>query len=271
MVRRILILLLTLSLCLLCACTTDPQTDEQTTGPETTLSDTMSPESSAPLSTKEVPVGNTETEPPSTTERVFSYSIYYSLSADTPFYEYYMILDGDGSYPVWLQECTACIFDDPRDINPLYLFYEGFSDVKTDWSDLSDEGHSFLVESGFDDHHSLQTLPAQMVEAAMQETLGISLSDINGDLPEQWVYLEETDCYYTNHGDTLRQYIEISDVQETEDGLLQIYYHFRSKTGGAVMQGDTFIDAGNSELVITLRPMEDGSYQAVSNQFVPTE
>lgn len=234
MKRTALLLALVLSLGLLCACAETP--------PPATTAPSVPQETTRPTETAPVLLCPGK-------ETVEDFSEYYTLLEDT--------------YPEtnWLRCAMGCVFAAPEEIDLNYLFYGGFGDGS--WDRVSAESEAYLIEQGFWREMDLQPMPAEGLDAVLQAAFGISLSDTT--IPEEWGYLEEEGLYCSNHNDAYGGVGPFTITAVRDDGsTVEIAYttdtyYYNTAT-------DVFLDS--AELVLTLKRLEDGTIQAVSNVIV---
>lgn len=214
---------------LLCACTQTPA-----------ATSTMPPETTLPVETTTVP---------ETTDNVI-----------TDFSDYYTLLESDLPERNWLYHAMGCTFTRPEEVDLYYMFYLGID--AGSWNDLSEESQQSLVEQGLMMEFDLQLMPAQTLDAIVQSTFGIPLSDMT--IPEDWGYAEAEDTYCSNHSDAyIPGNFTITAVTDSGD-TIQIWYTI----------DDYYYDTTTEEflinpsLLLTLHRQADGSINAVSNVVV---
>ena len=235
-----LTLLLALILCLSACAEIPPPADTapprpvETTGP---VESTQPPETTNP---------SENTSPPETTTPAADFSEYAAL---VDFAEH--------PETNWLRNAMGCVFTTPEEIDLEFLFYAGFRDGS--WDKLSAESEAALIEQGFWRDMDLQPMPVSKIEAVLNTTFGISLSDCT--IPDGWGYVEKEDMYCSNHNDAyFLENFTITDVED--DGTtVRIHYHvegyfYNTATGG-------FLD--DVDMTLTLARQEDGSIRAQSN------
>ena len=156
----------------------------------------------------------------------------------------------------WLWNALGCTFESPEQIDLYYLFYGSFNNYS--WDAISAESEAYLIEQGFVREFGMQARPAAELDAVLQSTFGISLSDVA--IPADWIYLEKEDMYCTNHNDTYGIVDYTVTAVEDDGKTIVIHYtvpehHFDPATGSQV----------SADFVITLKRTESGTIQAVSN------
>lgn len=206
------------------------------------------PADTAPPRPAETTAPAETTQPPETTSPVVSDS----------FDEWYALLDfAEHPETNWLRSAMGCVFTTPDEIDLEFLFYAGFRDGS--WDKLSPESEAALIEQGFWREMDLQPMPVSKIEAVLNSTFGISLSDCT--IPEGWGYVEKEDMYCSNHNDAyFLENFTITDVEEDAE-TVRIHYHvegyfYNTATGG-------FLD--DVDMTLTLERQADGSFRAQSN------
>lgn len=232
MKRTALFLALALVISLLCGCVVTPP--PATTAP---------PRPSVPVETT-TPVKTTA--PPETNEP----------AAVEPFAEYEALLAYTHPEHNWLWNALGCTFESPEQIDLYYLFYGSFNNYS--WDAISAESEAYLIEQGFVREFGMQARPAAELDAVLQSTFGISLSDVT--IPADWIYLEKEDMYCTNHNDAYGVVGHTITAVEDDGKTIVIHYtvpdhHFDPATGSQV----------SADFVITLNRTKNGTVQAVSN------
>ena len=192
------------------------------------------------------------TLPPETTEPAVS----------VPFAEYEALLAYTHPEHNWLWNTLGCTFESPEQIDLYYLFYGSFNNYS--WDAISAESEAYLIEQGFVREFGMQARPASELDAVLQSTFGISLSDVT--IPADWIYLEKEDMYCSNHNDAYGIVDYTITAVEDDGESIVIHYtvpdHFYDPSTGNM-------ESAEFEHILTLRHTEEGTIQAVSN--VPTE
>ena len=211
--------------------------------------DTAPPQTTAPVETT-VPIETTL--PPETSEPVVA----------DPFAYYYALLEYTYPETNWLRNAMGCVFTTPEEIDLEFLFYAGFRDGS--WDKLSAESEAALIEQGFWRDMDLQPMPVSKIEAVLNSTFGISLSDCT--IPDGWCYAEKEDMYCSNHNDAYDIWEYTITAVEDDGESIVIHYtvpnHFYDPSTGNM-------ESAEFEHILTLRRTEEGTIQAASN--VPAE
>ena len=117
-----------------------------------------------------------------------------------------------------------CVFENPEDLDLNLYFWTHFV-LKDDWEDFTEDEASYLIAHGLNREHDAQKRPAEMLDAVLQVYFGQPLSAF--PLPSNWIYYEETDCYYTTGTSPLiRHQFEVTEIEHAENGTVMVYYQF---------------------------------------------
>lgn len=182
--------------------------------------------------------------------------------------KYQNLLAWDYNPGYW--RALGVVFESPQDAPLYFLFYNGASLPSTgSWADLDAAQRDFLLGQGFLTEMDLQILPAEAVEAVLQRLFGVGLADVT--IPAEWVYNPDTDCYYTNHNDAWLGTGTVTGYQQMPDGTVKLYYIADCVYDDPALPGSCDFEAGeyyfDAEMILTLRPMDDGRWQILSNVF----
>lgn len=155
----------------------------------------------------------------------------------------------------WYLAAMGSVFGQPAEMDLGLVFYGGFNPGDSGWDGFTSEEASYLLEQGFYRNMSAQKMPAEQLDEILNTYFGISLYDVN--IPVDWVYYPETDCYYSNHNDAyLVHGFTVMDVKETEDGLIEVHYcvdplhgAFDPATGWPVIYGILTLRSNSGTLI----------------------
>ena len=172
------------------------------------------------------------------------------------FSQYEALLDISAN-PNWLVRSLGCLYEHPWKLDLYYLFYLGVGHPGS-WNDISEESRRKLVNEGFLEEFDLQIMPVEKLEAALQDTFGVSLSSV--DIPEEWCYIEAEDAYCSNHSDAYFPGVPI--ITSVEDNGTHITIHYTME-GYWIPGSETFLD--KADLILSLIRNDDGTIHAVSN------
>ena len=100
--------------------------------------------------------------------------------------------------------------------------------------------------------------PIEDLEAALQVTFGISLSEVS--IPEDWGYIERENAYCSNHSDAYIIGPIIITAVTDSGGTIEIAYTVASYYNTATGE---FLES--ADLPLTLQRQADGTVRAVSN------
>ena len=174
----------------------------------------------------------------------------------TDFSEYVDLLDISAD-PNWLARSLGCLYEHPWKLDLYYLFYLGVGHPGS-WNDISEESRLKLVNEGFLEEFDLQIMPVEKLEAALQDTFGVSLSSV--DIPEEWGYIEAENAYCSNHSDAYFPGVPV--ITSVEDDGTHITIHYTME-GYWIPGSDAFLD--KADLILSLIRNDDGTIHAVSN------
>ena len=172
------------------------------------------------------------------------------------FSQYEALLDISAN-PNWLARSLGCLYEHPWKLDLYYLFYLGVGHPGS-WNDISEESRRKLVNEGFLEEFDLQIMPVEKLEAALQDTFGVSLSSV--DIPEDWCYIEAEDAYCSNHSDAYFPGVPV--ITSVEDDGTHITIHYTME-GYWIPGSDAFLD--KADLILSLIRNDDGTIHAVSN------
>ena len=172
------------------------------------------------------------------------------------FSQYEALLDISAN-PNWLVRSLGCLYEHPWKLDLYYLFYLGVGHPGS-WNDISEESRWKLVNEGFLEEFDLQIMPVQKLEAALQDTFGVSLSSV--DIPEEWGYIEAENAYCSNHSDAYFPGVPV--ITSVEDDGTHITIHYTME-GYWIPGSDAFLD--KADLILSLIRNDDGTIHAVSN------
>lgn len=170
---------------------------------------------------------------------------------------YYEELLSPTADPNWLARSLGCLYEHPWKLDLYYLFYLGVGHPGS-WNDICEESRQSLVNEGFLEEFDLQIMPVEKLEAALQDTFGVSLSSV--DIPEEWCYIEAEDAYCSNHSDAYFPGVPI--ISSVEDNGTHITIHYTME-GYWIPGSETFLD--KADLILSLIRNDDGTIHAVSN------
>lgn len=157
------------------------------------------------------------------------------------------LLDRRSVYPFY-NDALYSFYTKPADVDLFYLFYNGFKDE----SQSPTEQEEKLLDGKLGQHWKemdLIRLPVDKMDAVLTDLFGITLEETNGVGLSNFVYLEETDCYYHTVTGASGVNVTVVYTERLEDGSIMVQY-----------------SAGNSgNRMAKLMLTEDGVYRILSN------
>ena len=170
---------------------------------------------------------------------------------------YYEELLSPTAEPNWLARSLGCLYEHPWELDLYYMFYLGVG-YPGSWNEISEESRMKLVNEDFLEEFDLQIMPVETLEAALQDTFGISLSSV--EIPESWGYIEAENAYCSNHSDAY--FPGVPNITAVEDDGTYITIHY-TIDGYWIPSTEEFMDT--APLVLSLIRNDDGTIHAVSN------
>jgi len=137
-------------------------------------------------------------------------------------------------------------FESPEKADLNRIFYDQDLDEA---GELTDAEKAFLgKQSAIDLNLDVVRVSREKMETVLQEYLKLSLEEMDGMGLDQFVYFEDTDCYYHSKGDSGVTAFKITGGTDLGNGYMEIYY--------------TVLDTWSR--VLTLHNASDG-YTVISN------
>ena len=122
--------------------------------------------------------------------------------------------DNSGNYGLLLSEYT-----DPKDADLNQIFYTGAGMESESLTDS--EKQAYLKLTGLSEIYTDMTrLTTGQINDFLEEKLGCTLDEMTA--PFNWTYLEETDAWVNQHGDTNYTLFTCVGGQETEKGIYEL-------------------------------------------------
>jgi len=163
----------------------------------------------------------------------------------------------------WYRRALGCTFEKPEDISLRFYFYTGIGEPgHNDYKYFTSEEQAFLAKAykdknGREEYTMATRLPVEKINKALS-ILGVTLEDV--ELPESWVYYDQTDAYYFWVSDAYIVDGKVTEVERTDD-IVKVYYDcpgiWNTQSNMAYPNG--------TKMVMTLREKADGSYLILSN------
>lgn len=161
--------------------------------------------------------------------------------------ESFLVLSGN-----WHKKALTSLYESPKDVDLFLLFRGGFDDELREYTD--EETALLRDYTGFLSSRPLIRLPAEKMDAALQDAFGLTLAETNGVGLEHFVYLPDTGCYYTTaFEDPDIRGMSVLSMKVLENNCLQVRY----TTETAPLSGKTGI--------LTLQVNPDGTMRILSN------
>ena len=118
----------------------------------------------------------------------------------------------------WYVQALTSTYDDPRDVDLFQMFYNGGSRQPTQ------EEYDYVQYQLGDPGTDVMVISRQEMDEALTEVFGLTLEETHKKNLEQFIYREETDCYYLCHGDTNAMSVDIISGQDPGDGRMSLSY-----------------------------------------------
>lgn len=158
-----------------------------------------------------------------------------------------MPLDGDRlvqlnelfSAGSWYTQALTSLYDDPRDVDLYQMFYNGGQRQVT--QEEYDYVQQLLDYPGTD----VLVITPQEMDQALEQVFGLSLTETHQVGLEQFLYWEDTDCYYLCHGDTNAMSVTFLQGNNQGEGCLSAEYQgYDGLYSVELRLGQTEADAG---------------------------
>lgn len=148
----------------------------------------------------------------------------------------------------WYNMSLTSFYTKPEEANLGKFFYNGFKDIPAA-GPTPEEAELLKNMPGFEAGFDLIRLPAERMEAVLQEFWGLQLSDF--DLSKSSLYyVESKDCYYLSHTDAAGFVdIQFENLVKAEDGTITVDYtaSYLKGTLTLVPHGDSYRVVANKE------------------------
>lgn len=177
------------------------------------------------------------------------------MDTDAATVEYFQkLFDGDTVYVSFWNLALCSTYDEPYDADLFTLFYCGFPGEE---SELTKAEIIELKDRGFDTEYDIDRMPVGKIETVLKELYGLKLADFPKDALAKYVYLDSTNCYYSNHSDGAGLvYLTIVGTRTTKDGNIEVFYSYQRTDKGVV----TLKPAGDSYHILSNYYSEDGTW-----------
>ena len=118
----------------------------------------------------------------------------------------------------WYAQALTSTYDDPRDVDLYQMFYNGGSRHPTQ------EEYDYVQQQLGDPGTDVMVISPQEMDDALTEVFGLTLEETHKNNLAQFIYREETDCYYLCHGDTNAMAVEFLSTDMLGDGRAALRY-----------------------------------------------
>lgn len=159
----------------------------------------------------------------------------------------------------WYNAALGAIYDSAEGMDLSLVFYVWDRESYT-WDGLTEEEVSYLLEQGFNRYSSVQKRSAQQLDEILKKYFDINLKSCT--IPNSWVYIPDTDCYYSNTNDAYMVHgFTVTEVVYSGD-LIHLYYEVEPYRGAF----DPITEQPVTYAVLTMEQRSDGGYVVISNQ-----
>ena len=118
----------------------------------------------------------------------------------------------------WYAQALTSTYDDPCNVDLFQMFYNGGSRQPTQ------EEYDYVQYRLGDPGTDVMVISRQEMDEALTEVFGLTLADTHQKGLAQFIYREETDCYYLCHGDTNIMSVDITSGLNLGDGRMSLSY-----------------------------------------------
>lgn len=195
-------------------------TPDETTGP---LADTTGPEDTSPgtsLSDETLP------QTPTSDDEILSgfpgdFEPQGTEASEETLHAISNLFD---DYRSWYSMATTSCYMTPEEVDLSLLFYNG---IHIEQTTLTDAEKQFLKNTWLGSMigtMDFDRMKAGDMDDVLEEYFDISLDDTIKRGTQNWVYWDNTDCYYQAHNDAISQDVNILDVYIRPGGLVDVYY-----------------------------------------------
>ena len=119
---------------------------------------------------------------------------------------------------LWYTQALTSTYDDPRDVDLYQMFYNGGSRQPT--QEEYDYVQRLLDYPGTD----VFVITPQEMDQALWPVFGLRLTETHLVGLDQFIWREDTGCYYLCHGDTNAMSVTFTSVEELGDGRAALTY-----------------------------------------------
>lgn len=139
----------------------------------------------------------------------------------------------------WYAQALTSLYDDPQDVDLYQMFYNGGQQQVT--QEEYDYVQQLLDYPGTD----VLVITPQEMDQALEQVFGLSLTETHQVGLDQFLYREETGCYYLCHGDTNAMSVTFTQGYNQGEGCLSADYQgYDGLYSVDLRLGQTEADAG---------------------------
>ena len=167
----------------------------------------------------------------------------------------------------WYMRALGCVFEKPEELPAYLYFYLGVGDD----TQATGEEFEFIMDAfvqknpnGWADYgYEYTRLPVAKINEALS-VFGVTIEDIQ--IPEQWVYNPNLDCYYFWVTDAYGVgKWSVTKVEKGTEGIVAVYWETEDDIP---IDADGFSTGAllrNPKMVLTMQQQPDGTYRILSN------
>lgn len=245
MKKTTLIIIISIIAVLLVGCQLpEESTPDSSNVPETTAPPkvTAPPETTTPPETTAPPETTITTEPDPTAP---------SISDDPEVVKFQALLyDWSNFNPGnWYLQALNCEYKTALEIDLECLFYNGFAEESRDPTDAEIEYINGLELWGSQwQCMNFFRYPVEKMDAVLQQYFGITYAEANKEISRNFIYWEETNCYYSAHTGAIAPVPVVYAVTHLGDGSIAVNYYDKNSLKRFVL---TLKENGDDYLVIS--------------------
>lgn len=150
-----------------------------------------------------------------------------SISDDPEVAKFQALLHDGSNFDAgnWYQQALNCEYRTVAEIDLSILFYNGFpgqykaTEAEIDF--LNSSGHLGSQWQCMD----FFRYPVEKMDAVLQQYFGITYAEANKEMSHNFIYWEETDCYYDAHTGAYGPVPVVYAVTHLDDGSIAVNYY----------------------------------------------
>ena len=131
----------------------------------------------------------------------------------------------------WYTQALTSTYDDPRDVDLYWMFYNGGSRQPTQ------EEYDYVQQQLGGPSTDVMVISRQEMDEALTEVFGLTLEETRKNNLDQFIYRADTDCYYLCHGDTNAMAVEFLSTNTPGDDRTAFTYEGWDGTYTVTMRG----------------------------------